>query len=69
MLICFCFFCRLNGSADSNSSDDGDCDAPSASSAAYHANALAHRMLSPVRLNSSNESNCAENSLKLDFLV
>ncbi|VDK70329.1 unnamed protein product [Litomosoides sigmodontis] len=60
---------QLSGSADSNSSDDGDCDAASASSAAYDANAFAHRMLSPVRLNSSNENSSAESSLKLDFLA
>uniref|UniRef100_A0A0R3RTQ9 FYVE-type domain-containing protein n=1 Tax=Elaeophora elaphi TaxID=1147741 RepID=A0A0R3RTQ9_9BILA len=58
-----------NGSSGSNSSDDGDCDSPHASSAVCRTNALAHRMLSPVRFKGSNESNNTESSPKLDLLM
>uniref|UniRef100_A0A183DMH0 Pecanex-like protein n=1 Tax=Gongylonema pulchrum TaxID=637853 RepID=A0A183DMH0_9BILA len=46
-----------------SSSDDGDCDAPSASSAAHHATTLAHRILSPVPT-ANIDNNSAEKSLK-----
>ncbi|CAG9540343.1 unnamed protein product [Cercopithifilaria johnstoni] len=58
-----------NGSSSSNSSDDGDCGAASASSAAYHANTLARRMLSPVCFKDNNESSSAESSRNLDLMI
>ncbi|VDK61735.1 unnamed protein product [Onchocerca ochengi] len=56
-------------SSGSNSSDDGDCDAPSASSAAYYANNFVHRMLSPVHFRGNNESSGIKSSPKLDLLI
>ncbi|VDO28551.1 unnamed protein product [Onchocerca flexuosa] len=60
---------QSNVSSGSNSSDDGDCDAPSASSAAHYANNFAHRMLSPVHFGDSNESSGIKSSPKLDLLI
>uniref|UniRef100_A0A8R1TZ50 FYVE-type domain-containing protein n=1 Tax=Onchocerca volvulus TaxID=6282 RepID=A0A8R1TZ50_ONCVO len=56
-------------SSGSNSSDDGDCDAPSASSAAYYANNFVHRMLSPMYFRGNNESSGIKSSPKLDLLI
>uniref|UniRef100_A0AAF5RWT3 FYVE-type domain-containing protein n=1 Tax=Wuchereria bancrofti TaxID=6293 RepID=A0AAF5RWT3_WUCBA len=58
-----------NGSSGSNSSDDGDCDVPSASGSLCHTNTFAYRILSPIRLKGSSESSSTENSSKLDLLI
>ncbi|VBB25250.1 unnamed protein product [Acanthocheilonema viteae] len=58
---------RPNGSSGSNFSADGD--EPSVSSGAYHANAFAHRMLSPFLFKGNNEWSSTESSLKLDLLI
>uniref|UniRef100_A0A915PDD7 FYVE-type domain-containing protein n=1 Tax=Setaria digitata TaxID=48799 RepID=A0A915PDD7_9BILA len=56
---------QSNGYSGSNSSDDGGCDAPSASGATYQFNTLSHRLLSPVHLK---EYSSIQSCPKLDLL-